>query len=81
MSATIVVYINGTDLSSHSIFVYGTPEGWLATPVSTRGVVPVASRVRSYLSDTDDVAERRIDAAEVFGEVRGRLGQLGFGIG
>lgn len=58
MSATILVYINGTNLSDHSIFVHGNPDAWLSTPSSGRAVARMPGRVRGYRGLVDDVGAR-----------------------
>lgn len=58
MSATITVSINGTSLATNNIFVHGTPDSWLSTPTSSRGIINLPNRVRGVLSRTDAVASR-----------------------
>jgi hypothetical protein len=61
MSATILVSINGTLVSTQNIFVYGTPAGWLSTPAVSRTITPLGGRIRSYRSTLSAFAPRSFD--------------------
>lgn len=58
---TLVVSVNGTDLSSQKIFIGGTFDAWHSAPVSTRGVINLPNRVRGVLSRSDQVASRALN--------------------
>jgi hypothetical protein len=52
--------LNGTDLSTHKIYIVGTSGSWRSTAPSGRAVSAMPGRLKAYLSRIDDVGARTI---------------------
>lgn len=53
-------YINGTDLTTHKVYVNGVSPSWRSTVASSRVAATMPGRLRSYLSRLDSLAGRTL---------------------
>lgn len=56
----VVVTLDGTDISSQSIYVTGEPDGWLDAPQVSYTVSPLSGRVGGIVASHPDIAARKL---------------------